>query len=111
MVVAMLIHRPRRSFIPCAKSCVSASACPTSRTCPLLEARVCQYEDTPDKNLVFDHHPEAANVWFVGGGSGHGFKLAPALGEHVAQLVWGRRQPKARFRLSRSSVIKKRDSR
>jgi prepilin-type processing-associated H-X9-DG protein len=77
---------------------------------PLLEARVCQYEDTPDKNLIIDRHPEAANVWFVGGGSGHGFKLAPALGEHVAQLVLGKRQPKARFRLSRSGVIKKRDS-
>jgi glycine/D-amino acid oxidase-like deaminating enzyme len=60
--------------------------------------------------LVIDHHPEAANVWFVGGGSEHGFKLAPGLGEHVAQLVLRRRQPKARFGLSRSSVIKQRDS-
>jgi sarcosine oxidase len=41
---------------------------------PLLEARVCQYKDTPDKNLLIDRHPEAENVWFVGGGSGHGFK-------------------------------------
>jgi glycine/D-amino acid oxidase-like deaminating enzyme len=45
-------------------------------------------------------------VWFVGGGSDLGFKLAPALGEYVAQLVLGRQQPKARFQLSRSSVIK-----
>jgi len=79
---------------------------PDLANAPLLEARVCQYEDTPDKNLIIDRHPEAANVWFVGGGSGHGFKLAPALGEHVAQLILGRRQPKARFLLSRSNVIK-----
>ena len=83
---------------------------PDLANAPLLEARVCQYEDTPDKNLLIDRHPEAENVWFVGGGSGHGFKLAPALGEHVAQLVLERRQPKARFQLSRSSLMKKRDS-
>ena len=83
---------------------------PELANAPLLEARVCQYEDTPDKNLIIDRHPEAANVWFVGGGSGHGFKLAPALGEHVAQLILGKRRPKARFQLSRSGVIKKRDS-
>ena len=77
---------------------------------PLLEARVCQYEDTPDKNVIIDRHPEATNVWLVGGGSGHGFKFAPALGEYVAQLVLGERQPKARFQLSRRSLIKKKDS-
>jgi glycine/D-amino acid oxidase-like deaminating enzyme len=47
---------------------------PDLANAPLLEARVCQYEDTPDKNLLIDRHPEAENVWFVGGGSGHGFK-------------------------------------
>lgn len=79
---------------------------PDLANAPILETRVCQYEDTLDKNLIIDRHPEAANVWFVGGGSGHGFKFAPALGEHVAQLVLGRQQPKARFQLSRSSVMK-----
>ena len=77
---------------------------------PLLEARVCQYEDTPDKNLIIDRHPEAGNVWFVGGGSGHGFKFGPALGEHVARLVIGKEQAKARFQLSRSGLVNKRDS-
>jgi sarcosine oxidase len=75
-----------------------------------LEARVCQYEDSPHKSLLIDRHPGAANVWFVGGGSGLGFKLAPALGEHVAQLILARRQPKARFRLIRSGLKTKRDS-
>ena len=57
---------------------------------PLLEARVCQYENSPDGHFIVDRHPEAANVWLVGGGSGHGFKLSPALGESVAQAVLGR---------------------
>ena len=29
-------------------------------------------------------------MWLVGGGSGHGFKMGPAIGEHVAALVQGR---------------------
>jgi glycine/D-amino acid oxidase-like deaminating enzyme len=76
---------------------------------PLLEARVCQYEDTPDKNLLIDGHPEAANVWFVGGGSGLGELVGggSGLGEHVAQFILGRQQPKAQFQLSRSSVTKR----
>ena len=37
----------------------------------------------------------------VGGGSGHGFKLGPALGEHVAGLVLGESQPDPKFTLKR----------
>lgn len=68
---------------------------------PLLEARVCPYENTPDDNFILDRHPQAANVWLVGGGSGHGFKHGPALGERVAELVLGERSPEAFFSLTR----------
>lgn len=51
---------------------------------PLLENRVCPYENSPDGNFIFQPHPEAENLWFLGGGSGHGFKHGPALGERVA---------------------------
>jgi glycine/D-amino acid oxidase-like deaminating enzyme len=54
---------------------------------PLVDARVCQYEQTASADFIVDRHPDAANVWLVGGGSGHGFKHGPALGEHVAQRV------------------------
>jgi len=54
---------------------------------PLVRARVCQYERTPDSNVVVDRHPEWQNVWIAGGGSGHGFKFGPALGECLAGLV------------------------
>lgn len=60
---------------------------PGLKGAPLLESRVCQYENTPDLNLILDRHPEASDVWIVGGGSGHGFKLGPAVGERVAALV------------------------
>ena len=44
---------------------------------PLIETRVCQYENTPDSHLIIDRHPAAKNIWLVGGGSGHGFKHQP----------------------------------
>jgi hypothetical protein len=60
---------------------------PALATAPLVEASVCQYENTPDRRFIVDRHPHAANVFIVGGGSGHGFKMGPALGEMVAEMV------------------------
>jgi glycine/D-amino acid oxidase-like deaminating enzyme len=53
----------------------------------MLEARVCQYANTPDGHFVIDRHPGRKDVWLVGGGSGHGFKLGPVVGEYVARCV------------------------
>jgi len=63
---------------------------PALADAPLVEARVCQYEASSDGHFLVDRHPQLENVWLVGGGSGHGFKMGPALGEHVAALVQGR---------------------
>ena len=68
---------------------------------PLLESRVCQYENSPDQNFIVDRHPGAGNVWLVGGGSGHGFKHGPALGELVAGNVVGETPTEPTFALSR----------
>src|SRR5439155_10806688 len=63
---------------------------------PLAATEFCQYENSPDGNLIIDRHPHAKNVWFVGGGSGHGFKLSPTVGEMAAELVLtGKEAPKA----------------
>jgi glycine/D-amino acid oxidase-like deaminating enzyme len=74
---------------------------PGMKDAPLLEARVCQYEDTVDHNFILDRHPAKQNVWIVGGGSGHGFKHGPALGELAAQLVLQDGMAPAEYRLSR----------
>jgi len=74
---------------------------------PLLSAEVCQYENSPDGNLIVDRHPGAKNVWLLGGGSGHGFKLSPAVGEIAAQaIVAGKEVPK-QFRLDRLPALVK----
>lgn len=74
---------------------------PGLKGAPLLETRVCQYEDTVDHNFIIDRHPTNPNVWIVGGGSGHGFKHGPALGEMVAQLVLKDGAAEATYRLAR----------
>ena len=56
---------------------------------PIVETRVCQYEFSPNGDFLIDRHPAASNVWVVGGGSGHGFKMGPALGEYASRLVIG----------------------
>ena len=60
---------------------------PGLRDAPVVETRVCQYENTPNGDFLIDRHPDFENVWLVGGGSGHGFKHGPALGEYVAGKV------------------------
>lgn len=60
---------------------------PALADAPLTEMRVCQYENTPDLALLVDRHPVAKNVFLVGGGSGHGYKHGPAVGEYVADIM------------------------
>ena len=74
---------------------------PALKDAPLVETRVCQYEETPDGHFIVDQHPKNENVWIVGGGSGHGFKHGPALGEMVAGLILKDREPYAIWRLAR----------
>ena len=79
---------PSASALYTARQLVAARL-PVLRDAPLLEARVCQYTNTWDGNLLVDRHPAHDNVWLVGGGSGHGFKLGPAVGAYVAAHVDG----------------------
>ena len=68
---------------------------------PLIDARVCQYTNTGTGDFIVDRHPEAANLWLVGGGSGHGFKHGPALGEMIAESVLGEHIVEPMFTLVR----------
>lgn len=77
---------------------------PALKDAPLLESRVCQYENTPDNNFIIDRHPRHDHAWLLGGGSGHGFKHGPSLGEMVAGLVMEDKEPDALFRLARFDV-------
>lgn len=81
---------------------------PGLQDAPVIETRVCQYENTSNGDFLIDRHPELANVWLVGGGSGHGFKHGPALGEYVTARVLQGGEVEARFTLATKEKVQKR---
>jgi monomeric sarcosine oxidase len=81
---------------------------PVLRDAPLVESRVCQYENTSNGDFLIDRHPAFENVWLVGGGSGHGFKHGPALGEYVAARVIEGGALEPRFSLATKEKFQKR---
>jgi monomeric sarcosine oxidase len=81
---------------------------PSLRGAPIVETRVCQYENTWNGDFLIDQHPHIENVWFVGGGSGHGFKHGPAVGEYVAARILDGARGEERFSLSRKETVQKR---
>ena len=62
---------------------------PDLKDTQVINTEVCQYENTSNGDFLIDLHPEFANVWLVGGGSGHGFKHGPVVGEYVAARIEG----------------------
>jgi glycine/D-amino acid oxidase-like deaminating enzyme len=56
---------------------------------PVIESRVCQVTNSIDSNFIVDQYPDSANTWIIGGGSGHGFKHGPAIGEYAAGRILG----------------------
>jgi glycine/D-amino acid oxidase-like deaminating enzyme len=78
---------------------------PGLRDAPLVDARVCQYENTSSGDFIIDRHPAWPQCWIVGGGSGHGFKHGPAVGRHVAALVTGDAAVNPRFSLTSKSGV------
>jgi sarcosine oxidase len=81
---------------------------PGLRGAPIVETRVCQYENTWNGDFLIDQHPEMENVWFVGGGSGHGFKHGPALGEYVAGRILDGAASEERFSLASKETFQRR---
>ena len=78
---------------------------PALANAPLLESRVCQYENTASADYLIDRHPERPDIWLIGGGSGHGFKHGPAVGEYVAQLIEGERSAEPAFLLESKQPV------
>lgn len=75
---------------------------------PVLETRVCQYENTSNGDFLIDRHPGFDNVWLVGGGSGHGFKHGPAVAEYVTRMLKNDLECEPRFKLSTKQTVQQR---
>jgi sarcosine oxidase len=81
---------------------------PELANAPVTETRVCQYENTSNGDFLIDRHPAFENVWLVGGGSGHGFKHGPAVGEYVTALISGDAKVEPRFALATKERVQRR---
>jgi glycine/D-amino acid oxidase-like deaminating enzyme len=75
---------------------------PALKNAPLVSAQVCQYECTADNQYLVDWIPATPNLLVAGGGSGHGFKNGPAIGELVSAIVLGLRPVDGSFGLRRT---------
>jgi len=81
---------------------------PRMANAPVMETRVCQYENTSNGDFLIDRHPMMENVWIVGGGSGHGFKHGPTVGEYVARMIAGKGVEEKRFKLATKERVQER---
>ena len=76
-----------------------AESVPELLDAPIQKRRVCAYNDTWDGAFLIDHDPSRKGLVVATGGSGHGFKFAPILGEIIADVVEGKENRfAARFR-------------
>ena len=83
---------------------------PTLAKRPMVESRVCQYENSSNGDLLIDRHPQWENVVLVGAGSGHGFKHGPAVGRYAAALANGtNKNIEPRFSLQSKTAQQRRD--
>lgn len=57
---------------------------------PFAFTRICHYADTPDGDYLIDYHPTYKNSLFIAtGGSGHGFKFLPVIGDAIVDSMQG----------------------
>ena len=62
---------------------------PELATAAVVERRTCMYCDSADGDFLIAFDPAREGLVVATGGSGHGFKFAPLLGELVADAVGG----------------------
>jgi glycine/D-amino acid oxidase-like deaminating enzyme len=63
---------------------------PALAAAPIVHRRLCVYCDTRDADFWIARHPARTDLTVATGGSGHGFKFAPVLGELIADAALGR---------------------
>jgi glycine/D-amino acid oxidase-like deaminating enzyme len=85
-----------------------AGRLPLPAKAPVVDSKVCQYENTSNGDFLLDRHPEADNVWLAGGGSGHGFKHGPTVGDYLSHQIDGTGKVEPRSSLSSQGTVRKR---
>ncbi|KAM6519466.1 hypothetical protein FALCPG4_013098 [Fusarium falciforme] len=63
----------------------------------ITAVKMCWYADTVDLDFVIDRVPETEGLLVVTGGSFHGFKFLPVLGEYVVDVLEGKENKYTQF--------------
>ncbi|KIX99922.1 uncharacterized protein Z520_04559 [Fonsecaea multimorphosa CBS 102226] len=60
---------------------------------PFTRTRICWYCDTPSGDFLITYHPCFQNLFLATGGSGHGFKFFPVIGDKIVAAISGTLEP------------------
>jgi glycine/D-amino acid oxidase-like deaminating enzyme len=84
-----------------------AETFPSLSDAPIVYTRVCVYGDSHDEHFWISRHPTIEGLVVAAGGSGHGFKFGPVIGDIVADALHGVDHPalqKFRYRADASNA-------
>ncbi|TVY15029.1 L-pipecolate oxidase [Lachnellula arida] len=56
---------------------------------PFTKSKICWYTDTPDGDFLITYHPSYSGLFLATGGSGHGYKFLPVIGEKIVDTIEG----------------------
>lgn len=54
---------------------------------PFTDTRICWYTDTPTGDWLITYHPRYRGLFIATGGSGHGYKFLPIIGERIVDVL------------------------
>jgi glycine/D-amino acid oxidase-like deaminating enzyme len=79
-------------------------ALPALATAPVVSTRQCVYGDSLDEHFWIAPDPARTGLVIAAGGSGHGFKFAPILGDLIADACEGRVVDRFAWRAARTTA-------
>ncbi len=57
---------------------------------PFIKSKICWYTDTPKGDFLITYHPDYEGLFIASGGSGHGYKFLPVIGDRIVDCVEGK---------------------
>ncbi|CAO2647880.1 Nn.00g088020.m01.CDS01 [Neocucurbitaria sp. VM-36] len=57
---------------------------------PFTRSKICWYADTRNGDFLISYHPKYKGLFVATGGSGHGFKFLPVIGDSILECIEGR---------------------
>lgn len=57
---------------------------------PFTKTKICWYTDTRNGDFLISYHPKYKGLFVATGGSGHGFKFLPVIGDSIVECIEGR---------------------